>query len=310
MSINRPAPNQMDTPDLAGRRKGVLLMLGAAFCWSLGGILVRKISIPDPWEIVFWRSLFMTIFVGAFLVVRHRTAASAQVLAVGRGGLISGLMFATMFFCYILSLSRTTVANAMALSAVAPFCVAVFGWLFLAERIPLRTWIAILAAIAGVILMFSDGMDGGQLTGNLLALGVPLAFTVNVYVLRRMHARVDMIPAVMIAGVISAAIALPLAWPLTPTLHDMVYFALLGFVQLGLGCVLMTRATRHLSSGEIGLYSLLENVAAPVWVWIGVNERPQDIALVGGVVVIAALAANEWLGMRDGRANTAVSEPK
>ena len=81
-------------------------------------------------------------------------------------------------------------------------------------------------------------------------------------------------------------------------------------IGFGLGCVLMTRATRHLSSGEIGLYSLLENVAAPVWVWIGVNERPQDIALVGGVVVIAALAANEWLGMRDGRANTAVSEPK
>jgi drug/metabolite transporter (DMT)-like permease len=283
-------------------------MMSAALCWSLGGILVRKVSVPDPWEIVFWRSAFMTVFVAVVLLVRHRRDAFVQVLAVGRGGLISGLMFATMFFCYILSLSRTTVANSMALAAVAPFCVAIFGWLFLSERIPLRTWLAILAAVSGVVLMFADGMDGGQLAGNLLALGVPLAFTVNVYVLRRMHARVDMIPAVMIAGIFSAAIALPLAWPLTPTPHDMGVFMLLGFVQLGLGCVLMTRATRHLSSGEIGLYSLLENVLAPVWAWLGVGEKPQDLALAGGVIVIAALATNEWLGLRAARA-VAITPP-
>jgi drug/metabolite transporter (DMT)-like permease len=64
----------------------------------------------------------------------------------------------------------------------------------------------------------------------------------------------------------------------------------------------MTRATRYLSSGEIGLYSLLENVAAPIWVWIGVNEQPQDLALVGGLIVISALAVNEWLGLRAARA--------
>jgi drug/metabolite transporter (DMT)-like permease len=300
--MNPPAAITPSPDSVTLRRKGVLLMAAAALCWSLGGILVRKIALPDPWEIVFWRSLFMTLFVAGVLVVRHGTSAVAQVRAVGRGGLVSGLMFATMFFCYILSLSRTTVANSMALSAIAPFCVAIFGWLFLSERIPLRTWLAILAAVTGVVLMFADGMDSGQLAGNLLALGVPLAFTVNVYVLRRMHARVDMIPAVMIAGILSALIALPLAWPLTPTLHDLPFFITLGFVQLGLGCVLMTRATRYLSSGEIGLYSLLENVAAPIWVWIGVNEQPQDLALVGGLIVISALAVNEWLGLRAARA--------
>ncbi len=286
-------------------------MLSAALCWSLGGILVRKVSVPDPWEIVFWRSAFMTVFVAAVLWAQHGRTALGQVRAVGRGGIVSGLMFATMFFCYILSLSRTTVANAMALTAVAPFCVAIFGWLFLSERIARRTWLAILAAVGGVVLMFAEGMNAGQLAGNLLALGVPLAFTVNVYVLRRMHARVDMIPAVMIAGIISAAIALPLAWPLTPSLPDLGFLMLLGFVQLGLGCVLMTRATRYLSPGEIGLYSLLENVLAPLWAWLGVGEKPQDLAFAGGIIVIASLAANGWLGLRTTRsAGSVVSEPK
>ena len=297
-------------PDRAhdNRRRGVLLMVGAALCWSLGGILVRKVAIPDPWEIVFWRSFFMSLFVAAVLGASHGAATIGRIRAVGIGGLVSGLMFATMFFCYILSLSRTTVANVAALSAIAPFLVAIFGWLFLAERIALRTWLAILAAVAGVVLMFAEGMDSGQVAGNLLALGIPLGFTVNVYVLRRMHARVDMIPSVMIAGILSAAIALPLAWPLTPTLPDIGIFMLLGFVQLGLGCVLMTRATRYLSSGEIGLYALLEHVLAPIWAWIGVGERPQDLALAGGVIVIIALAANEWLDLRAARSVAALKK--
>lgn len=283
-------------------------MIGAALCWSMGGVLVRKIAVPDPWEIVFWRSFFMTLFVAAILGASHGAATIGRIRAVGRGGLVSGLMFATMFFCYILSLSHTTVANTAALSAIAPFCVAVFGWMFLAERIALRTWLAILAAVSGVVLMFTDGMDSGQVAGNPFALGVPLAFTMNVYVLRRMHARVDMIPAVMIAGILSAAVALPLAWPLTPTLPDIGIFVLLGFVQLGLGCVLMTRATRYLASGEIGLYALLENVLAPIWAWIGVGERPQDLALAGGVIVIIALATNEWLDLRTARGAAALKK--
>jgi drug/metabolite transporter (DMT)-like permease len=89
------------------------------------------------------------------------------------------------------------------------------------------------------------------------------------------------------------------------------FFLLLGFVQLGLGCVLMTRATRHISSGEIGLYSLLENVLAPLWVWIGIGEQPQDLALAGGIIVIAALTANELLGLRATRpAAPVIAEPK
>jgi drug/metabolite transporter (DMT)-like permease len=281
-------------------RRGVLLMIGAALCWSIGGLLVRLVSFADPWEIVFWRSAFMTLFIIGVLAHQYGAAAGMQIRSVGLPGVVSGTLFASMFFFFILSLTRTTVANTMALTSLSPFFAALFGAWFLAERIALRTWVAIAVSLAGITMMFAEAVDAGTIAGNLYALGVPIAFGLNLLVLKRTQARVDMIPAVLIAGVVSIAVALPLAWPLTPTLSDLGLLSILGVVQLGMGCLLMTLAVRHLSAAEVGLYSLLENVLSPVWAWIGVGERPGDLALAGALVVIGSIAGNQWLAAREG----------
>jgi drug/metabolite transporter (DMT)-like permease len=284
----------------AARRKGVLLMVGAGLCWSTGGIFVRNVTAADGWEIVFWRSVFMVGFLFAALVWWHRGAVWSKIAAVGLPGLLSGALLASTFFFFVLSLTRNTAANTFVLMATGPFFVALFGLAFLGERVPARTWAAITVALAGIALMFVEGLDAGRSLGNLLALGVPTAFALNVVVLRRMHTRVDMVPAVLVAGMISIAVALPFAWPLAPTPRDLAVLAPMGMIQLGLGCLLMTKATRYLSAGEIGLLSLIETILAPLWVWLGVGERPTELALVGGAIVLGALLANEWVGMRRG----------
>jgi drug/metabolite transporter (DMT)-like permease len=284
--------------DAAARRKGVALMVAAGLCWSTGGIFVRSVAMADGWEIVFWRSVFMVAFLFAVLAWWHRGEVWSRIAAVGAAGLLSGALLAATFFFFILSLMRNTAANTFVLMSTGPFFVAAFGLAFLGERVPTRTWAAIAVALAGITLMFVEGVDAGRSLGNLLALGVPTAFALNVIVLRRMHAAVDMVPAVMIAGLISIAVAAPFAWPLDAVPRDLAVLAPMGFIQLGLGCLLMTKATRYLSASEVGLLSLVETILAPIWVWLGVGERPSELALVGGLVVLGALAANEWIGFR------------
>jgi drug/metabolite transporter (DMT)-like permease len=201
------------------RRKGVLLMVGAGLCWSLGGLIVRSITVKDTWEIVFWRSLFMGLIVAVVLAVMHGRHAWAQVRAVGVAGVVAALCPAAQIYFFILSLQI----------AAAP---------------------------------------------NLL-------------------------PTILIAGVIAALPALLLAPTLAATARDIGLLALMGCVQLGLGCVLMTLAVPHLRAAQTGLLALIEPILAPLWVWLGVGEVPAGAALAGGALIIGALVANGWVSLRE-----------
>jgi len=176
------------------RAQGVALMVAAGLCWSTGGIFVRNVATTNGWEIVFWRSSFMVAFLFATLCWWYGRDVGSKIRAIGVAGIVSGALLAATFFLFILSIMRNTAANTFVLMSTGPFFAALFGWMFLGERMALRTWIAIAASLAGVTLMFADGLDSGRTIGNLLALGVPMAYGLNIVVLRRMHATVDMVP--------------------------------------------------------------------------------------------------------------------
>jgi drug/metabolite transporter (DMT)-like permease len=277
-------------------RRAILFMIVAPICWSSGGLLVRLLSFRDAWEIVFWRSSFMAAFVALTLAVMHGRRTAASVAAVGWPGVLSGLFLAGQFFLFIASLTRTTVANTFVLMSVSPFLAAIAGRLWLHEPVPLRTWLAIAAALAGMVVMFSDAIDAGRFAGNLLAVGCSCLFALNVTVLRKVRAKVDMLPTVMLAGWMSIALAWPLAAPFEATPRDLLILAFMGCVQLGTGCLLMVAASRHLSATELGLLALLEPILGPIWVWVLLGENPGPLALAGGTIVLSAVIANQAFG--------------
>ena len=275
------------------RRKALLFMLVAPVCWSTGGLFVRLQGLGDAYEIVFWRSLFMALFVAGALAFMHRGGVLRTVAGVGWPGLLAAACLAGQFFLFIASLTRTTVANTFVLMSISPFLAAIAAKLVLHERVPPRTWIAMAVAFAGIVVMFADSLDAGRLTGNLLAIGVSVLFAINVTVLRKVHASVDMLPTVMIAGLASIVIALPLALPFEANGRDLAVLAVMGCIQLGAGCLLMVAASRHLTATELGLFALLEPILGPIWVWALLGEHPGQLALVGGAIVLAAVIVNE-----------------
>ena len=280
--------------------RGVALLAGAALCWSLGGILIRLVDAND-WTIVFWRSVFMALTLLAVLALWTRGRLVDQFRVAGWKGALSGAFMACAFICFILSITRTTVANTLVLMASAPFFSAIVGRVLLGERLAPRAWAAMAAAVAGIALMFMGELGPGELVGNLLALGVALAFAGNIVVLKR-AGEANMVPAVILGGVFSAVIALPLAEPLSVAPHEIGILLALGAVQLGLGLTFYVFGARHLPAAEVSLMGLLETVLSPLWVWVFIAERPSDMALAGGALVILSLAALALAGGRGTRA--------
>ena len=287
--------------DPARHRRAILFMIVAAACWSTGGLLVRQLSITNAWEIVFWRSLFMSLFVAGVLLVMHGRRMPRAVHAVGIPGVLAGLLLAGSFFLFIGALTRTTVANTFVLMSVSPLLAAVAGWFVLGERVPARTWVALAAAAAGIAVMFSGGVDGGKLAGNLMALGVSVCFAAQLIVLRKFHASVDMLPQVVIAGLWTLLPAWLLAGTFAATPRDLGVLAFMGCVQLGIGCLLATAASRTLSAIELSLLALLEPILGPAWVWFLMGEHPGPDALAGGAIVLGAVITNEIFAAWRGR---------
>lgn len=287
----------------AGHSRGLLMMLGATLCWATAGVLVRTLALHDAWEITFWRSFFMVVFLFGVLLAQYRGQVWHRIRAVGLPGLISGALLSVMFVCFIVALSRTTVANTLVLTSLSPFMSAIAGALLLGEQVPLRTWIAMCVAFGGIALMFADSLSAGGTSGNLIALAIPVAFALNVTILRKMRASADMVPTVLIAGVLSCAMSLPFALPFDIAPIDLPNLLALGVVQLGVGCLLMVLASRHLRAAEVGLFAELETIFGIASTWLVIGEVPGRLALIGGGTVIVALATNEAVRMFTGDGN-------
>ncbi|HEX7217583.1 MAG TPA: DMT family transporter [Burkholderiales bacterium] len=274
-------------------------MVAAPVLWSSAGVVTRHLQAAAPFEQVFWRSLFAFAFVFSVLLIRKEHPWRA-VRAAGVPGLVSGLMWAIMFTAFLFALSLTTTANALVVMSVSPLLTALFAALFLKDPVPARTLIASAAAALGIALMFSSDLSA-HYAGMAVAFLIPIAAAINVVVLRGAAAKLDLVPAVMLGGALSCLIALPFSLPFSATGRDVALLAFLGVTQLGLPCMLLVIASRRLLAPEIALIGLLEVVLGPLWVWLAVGEEPGRATLIGGVVVIAALLANELAAMRTER---------
>jgi len=277
-------------------------MVVAPLLWSMAGVLTRTIERASAFEIAFWRSSFAALFVAAALAALQGAGARRALRAVGMVGLVSGALWAIMFTAFIVALTMTTTANVLVTNSIGAFLTALLAWLVLRESVPVHTWAAIALASAGMAVMFGAGLqadDGRHLPGMLIALSVPVAGAINIVMLRHSAARIDLMPAVLLGGLFSATLTLPLALPFTATPRDFAVLAALGVFQLGLPCMLLVLASRTLRAPEIALLGLLEVVLGPLWVWLGAGEVPANATIAGGCVILAAVAGNQmWIWSR------------
>jgi drug/metabolite transporter (DMT)-like permease len=268
---------------------GVLLVLGATFCWSTGGLIVRLVETSAP-TIVFWRSVFLMLAVGGALLIKYRPLGLYRLMIHdGKRGALSGGLLACTFIGYVVALSQTTVANTVLLMSASPLIAALLARWLLKESLSKGAIFAIALAMAGIATMLADGVSAGGWLGNLAALSVAITFGANIVVLRK-EKRQDMLPATLLAGLFSALAMLPFAQPLSVSAHDLGLLALMGFFQLGFGLFLFLRGVARLPAATAGLLTLGESIMAPLWVWLFLSETPSSATLIGGGILLLALA--------------------
>ncbi len=276
-------------------------MVLVTLLWSIAGVVTRHLEAARSFEVTFWRSFFTALSLLPGLFYLKGPSLWSSFRDGGRWLWLSGFCWAVMFTAFMLALTLTSVANVLVMMALGPLVTALFSRIFLGYALPGATWLAIVVAGFGVAWMFAgDAGSGFSLAGVAVAGCVALAGAANWTLLQGAGSRrrVDMMPAVLIGALLSAMMTLPVAWPLKASVHDVGLLGLLGVVQLALPCLLVVRLSRELAAAEIALLGLLEVVFGVTWAWLWGGETPSSQVLVGGLLVLLALVANELLGFR------------
>ena len=270
-------------------------MACAAVCWSSGGLIVRLVS-TTPWTTSLWRSVFAALFLSALLSIVRRRNIVAQWREGGRPVVLVASCMAAASTCFIFSLAYTSVANTLILMSTGPYVAGLLGWLWLGERVPLRSWLTMSVALTGTIVMVSSSYARGTGFGDLLAILMAVSFAVATVLVRR-HPEIQMAPAAALATALTGLIALPLAEPFAISPRDFALLAFFGVGQFGAGFLLFMTGARLLPAAETALIGMLETVLGPFWVWLVLAERPSPGSLTGGALIFGALAVNTALDL-------------
>ena len=285
----------------AQHRRGLMFVFSAGVLWSTVGLGIRLIEDATVWQILFYRSISLTILL--YTVIRWRTRRDPFTL-VWRAGLVGAIAAMSLVFAYsgaIFSMQTTSVANAMLLFATAPFMAAMLSWVVLRERVRGTTWVAVLFAIGGIAVMVSDQTGASTVLGSLAALGSALAFACFTVALRAGKS-VEMLPAVFLSGLFAllmmGSICLINGDGLVLSRFDGGIALGMGVFQVGAGLVMFTLGSRSLPAAELALLSLAEVVLGPVWVWLFLGETVGLNTLIGGGILLAAIVGNVLIGIR------------
>lgn len=285
--------------DWSTQAKGLAIVLTGVLIITPDTLLIRLIA-TDHWTLLVWRGFLMAIGLAALLVAVYRGRTLSIVKAIGVRGLWAAALFSVGTVLFVVALTYTSVANTLIIVASAPFFAALASRIFLRERIARHTWIAIVVALGGIAVLAWDSLGKSSLLGDLAALGVAVSLGLEFTIVR--HARaVNMIPAMAISGVIVGLGALLVTAPAALDATQLGYMLLMGLVVVPVSFALITLGPRYIPAPEVGLMLLLETVLGPFWVWLVIDEAPSALAVAGGAVVVATLAAHSALSLRQQR---------
>jgi drug/metabolite transporter (DMT)-like permease len=272
----------------ASRRRAIALLLLTALLWSTSGLFIKLLHC-HPLSIFSARGIVASV---VFLIWLRRVRLRATPsLAAG----VAGYMGAQ--FLFILATRLTTAANVIFLQYTAPIYVLIFGVWFLHERPRRIDWITMVVIFAGMLLFFGQDLTLEGLYGNLAAILSGVALAIMIVATR---AQKDSHPAqiFLIGSCLGGLIGLPSVLQETWSLADVAIIAYMGIFQTGLGAALYSIAIRQVPALEANLILMLEPVLNPLWVFLVIGESPAPLALVGGAVVLGAIAARAIAGVR------------
>lgn len=273
-----------------GRRFGYLVTtLGVL--WISPDALVQRLIDGDAIAVIGWRGALSAVTLSLYLLWRDGRAMGARLLAGGWRLIVLSILYGVNSAAFVVAIDLSSVADVLVILAATPLCAAVLAWFVLREVPDGRTMLAIAIGGAGVLVAAVGGITGGSPLGMAMAVLTTLNLAAQFTMLRRWP-QVDNVAAVLVGSVFMGVFGFALATPLAMEGTSLFWAVILGLFLTPIAFTLVTVGPRHIGAAEVSLLMLLETALGPLWVWLALGEVPAPTALVGGAIIVLAIAVS------------------
>jgi drug/metabolite transporter (DMT)-like permease len=271
-------------------KNGNFLILVSASLFGLGGLCVKMIS-WDALSINAARCGIASLMLVTYLLLTR------QSLKVTRGTILGALCVFGTTNLYIFANKLTTAANAILIQYAAPVFIILITWIAFRERPRRMDIITGLVVFAGIGCFVMDGLAGGRMLGNLLALLSGVTFA-GVFMMNRIPGG-DSFSSTIIGQFLAFCVGLPSLLGETDFGSTSVTFVLImGLFQMGTGYLLFCIGIKKTAPVTASLLSGVEPIINPLLVAIVVGEMISPLSAVGGVIVLGAVTVYNVLLVR------------
>jgi drug/metabolite transporter (DMT)-like permease len=269
------------------RTKAIIALVIAAVLWSTGGMLIKLIN-WNPVAIAGTRSGISAILMFFYILLFRKDIQPRRILSKGKYKWLGAAIYALTVIGFVVANKLTAAANVIFLQYTAPIWVALLsGWL-LKERVSKFDWTIIMIVIGGMGLFFVGDIQKGHMLGNFLSVLTGL-FLAGVVLMLKMQKNSTAIEMTFLGNLLTFVVSLPFIIGPLPDLQSIIGLILLGIFQLGIAYILFSEAVLHVTALEAILIPVIEPLLSPIWVFLMIGEKPSVFAIIGGLIVLAAV---------------------
>lgn len=275
-------------------KKGLVYISFTALLWSTSGFFIKFLTI-NAFHISFYRSSIAAITVFTISAIRSKSFS----LSFDSKTILASVFYAGILFLFVLATKMTTAANAIFLQFTAPIYLLILEPLFLKTPFDKKSLVTILITISGMVLFFFGRLEIGNIYGNLIAILSGICFALFTLILKwkkMQHKPQETLSSVILGNSLVAIVCFFFIYP-DFSLNTVQTFSLLymGIFQIGISYMIFNEGIKYVSATESMIIASIEAIFNPVWVFIGIGEKPSIFAIIGGVIIISAIL---WRNLR------------
>ena len=271
--------------------KGLLIAFFGIVILTPDAVLVR-LADSNSWTVLFWRGIFFATGIIVILLLTYRSKAVNELINIGKGGVLIGILTALGGTSFILAIHYTSIAKTLVIISTSPIMVAIISLFMLKEKPEFYTWISMIIVFIGIYIVMAGDSGGMNLMGNFFALASVIIGGFSFTLLRK-YKNVNMVPAMAVNGIVIAFIGFVFADSLVLSSQSMLYIFASGIV-LAVSFSLITIAPQYIPAPEVAMFFPLGTVLGTLIAWIVLKEEPSSNALIGGAIVIITLFTHAW----------------